>query len=525
VDDVAIAFVGTLDNARDLAHDLERRGTPAMTATLPALLSACFRAYGENMPARLRGVFAGAVTDGESVYCFRDHIGYGPLFYRSDGNGFYAATEAKQVVAGAGIPKEPDLEVVDRIFLHNLDDETPCALRGVRRLPKSTGLLASRDDVRLRRYWQPEALLETARLSSDEIQDRFDQLMNQAVARCITGRDVVSLSGGIDSPAIAAFAAPRHLELAGRPLHALTVVYPKYPSVDERRFVEPLAEYLHIPLHVYEQETNALDDLDRWVRLTDTPFQAASLAHYAEDYRRARDLGFRTVLTGENAEFVFALQWFLLDHYLTHGRFRAVRRSMARRAKGRSCARWRGWSLVSAPMPCGGQKPIGRRKLSTIPTWVDRRKVAEAGSVPSGNVAEVAAGGLSTGVCRSKRKRSAGGVRRPMQAMDGYRPLEFFSAFLRAEVLGSSPKGPWSGPARGRVPRDPRPTGQDVFDESALAQVDYSTLRRYLLAPSYRITGVNYEQLAERLDAQNLGTVDYGWARNLANVHAFLAQW
>lgn len=533
VDGIATAFVGSLDNAQDLAQGLERRGTPATAPTLPALLAAGFRAYGEDLPAQLRGVFAGAITDGERVYCFRDHIGYRPLFYRADGRGFYAATEAKQVVVGAGIPREPDLDVVDRIFFHNLDDETPCALRGIRRLPKATGISADRDGVRLRRYWHPESLVETAKLSSDELQERFNRLMDQAVSRCLTGQDVISLSGGIDSPAVAAFAAPRHLEQFGRPLHAVTIVYPKYPSVDERRYVEPLAEHLGIPLHTYEQEANASADLARWVELADTPFQAASLAQYAEDYRRIRDLGFRTVLTGEHAEFVFGMQWFLLDHYLTHRRFGAARRELsARRAKGHSwvsLARLVARSLAPDPV-MNLRNAIGTPKRSTIPAWVDRRRVAETGSVPvrerwrrlqlSGFVGpglSLEADEVCQAVCGVR-------ARKPWTDIDLWEL--FLSLPAEQKFPDLRPKGLVRDLLRGRVPdeildrRD-----KTVFDEAALAEVDYVTLRRYLLAPNHRLVGVDYDRLAERLNAEQLGTVDYAWARNLANVHAFLSLW
>jgi len=79
---------------------------------------------------------------------------------------------------------------------------------------------------------------------------------------------------------------------------------------------------------------------------------------------------------------------------------------------------------------------------------------------------------------------------------------------------------------RGRVPDEILDRkGKTLFDEAGLAEIDYATLRRYLVDPGHRLPGVDYEQLRQRLDAQNLGTIDYGWARNLATVHAFLAQW
>ena len=51
---------------------------------------------------------------------------------------------------------------------------------------------------------------------------------------------------------------------------------------------------------------------------------------------------------------------------------------------------------------------------------------------------------------------------------------------------------------------------------AALAQVDYATLRRYLVAPQHRLAGVDYDQLATRLDSERLSVVELGWARNLA---------
>ena len=112
-------------------------------------------------------------------------------------------------------------------------------------------------------------------------------------------------------------------ERYGRPLQAISVVYPKYPTVDESRYVVPLADRLGLPLHTYEQETNPLDGLARWTALADTPFPGAAMAQYEEDFRRVRALGLRTILTGEHAEFVAAMQWNTLSHFLTHGRLRA----------------------------------------------------------------------------------------------------------------------------------------------------------------------------------------------------------
>ncbi len=79
---------------------------------------------------------------------------------------------------------------------------------------------------------------------------------------------------------------------------------------------------------------------------------------------------------------------------------------------------------------------------------------------------------------------------------------------------------------RGRVP-DEILDRQDrtYFNEAMLAEIDYQTLRRLLVAPEHRFQGVDYALLAERLRNEDLEALDFNWARHLATAHAFLAQW
>ncbi|MDP9260538.1 MAG: ABC transporter permease subunit, partial [Actinomycetota bacterium] len=58
-----------------------------------------------------------------------------------------------------------------------------------------------------------------------------------------------------------------HLELFGTPLVAITAVYPRLSSVDERQYTELAARRLRIPLHTWEPQTSPLDDLEDWVAL------------------------------------------------------------------------------------------------------------------------------------------------------------------------------------------------------------------------------------------------------------------
>jgi asparagine synthase (glutamine-hydrolysing) len=529
-DGVAVAFTGTLDNAEELARSTGRgqghAGSPAR------LLIDAFQRFGGELPLRLRGAYAAVVSDGRHLVCFRDHLGYGSLFHRRHGRAWYVASEAKQVVAGTGICRAPDLDVVERIFYRGDDDDAmPSALAGVERVPKTTTVISDGSAVRAHCYWNPADLLETAHLSADEVQDRFDELMTQAARRMVTGRDVVTLSGGIDSPAIAAYAAPVHLERMGTPLQALTFAYPDHPSVDEQGYAELVARHVKIPHHVCVHRARLLDRLDEWMRLVDGPVYSMSLPHYEAQYRQARALGARTVLSGETAEYVIDRSRFLIAHLLTHRRPGALlRRLRYEQAQGASLSGL-GRALLSPLVPTRLTARSWQRERGDVPAWVDLRRANEAsvrflvpaadrwGKLQLNPFTACTVNSEAEAICQEVCGVRA---RRPWTDIDLW---EFFLS-LPAEVKFPVPqrKGLVRRLLRGRVPdaildrRD-----KTVFNEAIMADVNYAALDRWLLAPPHRIAGVDYRLLADRLQARDLALGEYRWARNLAAANAFLS--
>lgn len=531
-DGIAIAFSGVLDNLPELAAEVEL--TAEGNTLKPAqVLAKLYQRHGDDMPTRLRGVFAAIVSDRGRLFCFRDQVGFGTLFYRHDRGGCYVATEAKQIVAGSGITKEPDLEVLEQVFYRTYHDRTPSALRGVERLPKATILLAEPSGTRQWPYWIPMSLLETAHPSSDELSSQFEELMTQAVSRCLTGADIISLSGGIDSPAVAAFAAPEYLRKTGHPLPAVSVVYPDFPNVDERRYVELAARDLNLSLTTYLQSANPLDRLRDWAEIADGPIPRAGLPLYEEHYRHIGSHGYRTILTGELAEFVFDTRSYLVTHLLLHWRLAALLRYLkSRRARG---ARWQSIArqLASTFVPTPITAARLRRDRSTTPDWVDPRKANEAAArslVPPKQRWKTLQLGAFTGPGISMEGddicQEICGVRarRPWADVDLW---EFFLS-LPAEVKfpDAHSKSLVRQLLRGKVPDAILDrTDKTYFDDSVLARIDYLTLDRWLIDPDHRIDGVDYGLLRDRLERRNFGIVDLAWAMDLACINAFLSLW
>ena len=528
-DGLAVAFAGTLDNLEDVAR-LGRSGERDEATPASAVLGA-WLTLGDALPNRLRGTFACIVTDGARAWAFRDHIGLETLFYREDGERIYLASEAKQVLRGAEVPREPDVEVVEASFYGDLEDPARCALRGVRRLVAATLLSTDGRSLRTRPYWDPAGLLETARPSASEAAEALRELLAQAVRRSLSGDDVVSLSGGVDSPPIATYAAREYNRRWGKPIPALSAVYPEFPESDESEYIRLVADDLGLPLHTYEPEPQRLERLQYWVDLFDGPWSTWSPEGTAERCRHAQALGASTILSGEFAEQVSAIRAHLLTHLLWRGRFRSVAGQLRSQYGAGVGRRQLAREIREAMVP----RALERRRMRTvngglIPPWIDTDRIArrDMGMAIPARLRWVRAqlpffGGDATGEADVYSHALFGiRARRPWADVDLW---EFFLS-LPAEVMFPDYrlKGLARTAFRGEVPdgildRRTKSYTNQWFEQNG---IDYPSLRRWLFDPEHRVAGVDYHGLRRAVEREDMALAHYLWAKDLATVHAFL---
>jgi len=536
--DMMAAFSGRLDNAAQLHQTLTAAGTETASLAGADIVVAAFRAFGVDAPNRMRGVFAGAVTNGRELWCFRDHVGFRPLFYRDNAEAFFAASEARQVVVGAQLSEEPDLDAIEAMFFGRLGSAGPAALKGVARLAQGTSLHVTRENgVSLRRYWDPESLLETARINAAEARERFLELLAQAAARSLTGNDAILLSGGLDSPAVASFAAPEYRRRTGRPMGALSLVFPHLPSVDERPLIELVAERFGMELHTYVPTARALDDVDEWCRRFGTPVPILSIPEVADAYTRARQLGYRNLLTGEWAEFVFGSPLHLLPHLLTHGRLKPLARLLVNEHhRGKSWNDLTQLLLVTFVPGRLANSYLHWRRLDApdrIPSWLDANKVSEfrGDLVPPSRerwrrLQLLGTEGATISMDAEATCAATTGVtvRRPLADID------LWEFFLRLPAEIKCPDLRFKSVVRdmlwGIVPDEILDRRKKtLFNDHSMTQVDYPTLTRLLVRPRHRMAWVNYDQLAQRIEKREFNRFDWFWATDLARIHAFLNAW
>lgn len=532
------AFVGCLDNDQELRASIvdPRAGSTNPAATTLGL----FEAAQDRIWGRLRGDYAVIISDGQKLWVSRDHLGSSTAFFRVDGSGTYVASEAKQVVAGAGIPREPNFDCLHRAIFGEDEPyfEPTVMIAGVERIPRASYAVFRPGLSPLStRYWDPAPLVGAADINQREAEEQLLVLLKQAGRRSVSGRDVVALSGGIDSPVVAATAAPVYRELTGRSMPALSTVYPHAPTVDETPYIEAVVEQLGLDWHSFVPEYESLSDLTLWTGILDGPLPTADISAIAEFFSKARELGARTVLMGELAELVFDIRQHVVGHLLLHGRWPTAWRHMrGAREKGR---RWRGVVKDFAPSlaPPWIVMPYVRwraRDAAALASWLDpamvpgldRRWDLERPARARHEDVQLyfAMAPSLTGIEASNICAAYYGLhlRRPLIDRDLW---EFFLS-LPAQIKFPDHvrKSLVRETMRGRVPDTVLDrTDKTGFTEDVLGRIDFEALRNEIFGIDFHLKGVNYAIVADRLEQRDVGYEELVVLNRLAGIHAFVA--
>ncbi|MBM3441501.1 MAG: hypothetical protein FJX89_02250 [Bacteroidetes bacterium] len=215
-----------------------------------------FQAFGVNGLAELVGDYAFALYDASThtLLCVRDSMGVRPLCYSILGSDLVFASEPRGILAHP----ETDTALDDAFILQLMAGQPPDAAstfrRGIRHLLPGHMLQWRPEELRihpLRRLTIPA--LQRFRHPAD-YQEAFREQLQKAVACRLPSRGPVGveLSGGLDSSAIAAFAAP--LCTGGTTLHSFTLGGPEgLPGgtvTDEWQYAKAVLAHCGISQHL-----------------------------------------------------------------------------------------------------------------------------------------------------------------------------------------------------------------------------------------------------------------------------------
>ena len=186
-------------------------------------------------------------------------------------------------------------------------DSSTTTFSDIRRLPPAHRLTCSSAGLALQRYWTLPIEEPVYYRDDREYIERFRGLLHEAVAdRLRTNRVSVFMSGGLDSPALAATA----VECLKAPdaVQAFTLVYDWLIPDSERQYACKVAKYLNIPIQVF-----ALDEETAWALpgSIKTPEPAEQLSNPAVRLRYYRSMAThsRVALYGEGPDNALLYDW------------------------------------------------------------------------------------------------------------------------------------------------------------------------------------------------------------------------
>jgi asparagine synthase (glutamine-hydrolysing) len=139
---LAITFNGEIYNYRELRAELEQKGHAFRTETDTEVLLQLYADRGAAMVEALRGMFAFGLWDARSrsLLLARDPLGIKPLYYADDGWTLRFASQAKALLAGGAVSRDPDPAGIIGFHLFGSVPEPFTVWRGIRALPAGTTL-------------------------------------------------------------------------------------------------------------------------------------------------------------------------------------------------------------------------------------------------------------------------------------------------------------------------------------------------------------------------------------------------
>lgn len=297
-----IVYNGETYNAPDL-RELLRRDHLFRTRSDTEVLLHAYEEWGEEMPGKLRGMFAFAIWDGRrrSLLLARDRLGIKPLYYAIAGDWLVFGSEIKALLQAPWLKRELDPEALHAYLSFNYIPAPMSIFKGVRKLPPGHLLRCGGGEVRVSRYWDLDCAPRRTQDRETCARELRELLGDSVRAHLLSDVPVgVLLSGGIDSSAVTALAA---LNSSGR-IKTFSVGFEE-KSFNELRAARAVAAAYGTDHHEDIVRPDAAALIERIVDHFDEPFaDSSALPTFLVSQMAAREV--KVVLSGDGGDETFA---------------------------------------------------------------------------------------------------------------------------------------------------------------------------------------------------------------------------
>jgi asparagine synthase (glutamine-hydrolysing) len=321
-----VVFNGEIYNYVELRDELRKLGLSFTTGSDTEVLAAAWAQWGPQCLERFDGAFAFAIWDADtrSLFAARDRFGEKPFYFCLDKDTLLFASELSALWK-LGVPRRPNDALVYNFitlgYSANPFDAKETFFQDVYKLPAGSLLEyeAGATELSIESFGTIDIDVQEGIDDADALA-RFRVLFSTSVRRRLRS-DVpigTSLSGGLDSSAVAAFCLQ---EASGRYTHkAFTAIFPGFER-DERALSEKVAQHLGLEQHFVEMSAPEVPALmDRVMRHQEEPIATGSpLAQY-KVFEAARAAGVTVLLDGQGADEVLGgydkyFRWYWQELY------------------------------------------------------------------------------------------------------------------------------------------------------------------------------------------------------------------
>ncbi len=368
----AVTFAGFLTNRHQMEQRLEGEEAPPDEAELVRRL---YSRAGADGLAKLRGRFAVIVWDGnrDTLIAAHDPVGAHPIFWAESGLALLFSDSVETLLNRPEVSRDLNRLALADHLRWKWPEPQETFFQAVRRVPPGNTMTDRPGGRDFRRTWNP-APEPVQWATADEV-GQFDERFTEAVEHCFSlGTVGISLSGGLDSVTVAAFAA----EIAARrgvdPPVALSMRFPD-AGVNEEDIQRAVASQLGFKMVMLglDEAVAPLGVLAATLELARSwpaPMHNPWLAAYVALGHLGREQGCSSFVTGGGGD-----EWLCVSPYLAAdlmasldvvGLYRLL--IAGKRSYSMSTAR-----VLRAYLYTFGIRALGRRAYGMAPSLLARR--------------------------------------------------------------------------------------------------------------------------------------------------------
>jgi len=295
---ILLSFNGEIYNFKELKQELAFNYE---TQSDSEVIIAAYLKWGIDFVQHLRGMFAIALLDGDTLYLFRDRLGKKPLFYL-DGNSFIFASEIKALV-----PFLKKIEMDDDALLSYLSFLTPTPpftfFKNIHKLGAGEYLTYKNQQVEVKYYYDILNTTPNIITHKDEAISKLQTTLEDSMSLRLNANVPMAalLSGGIDSATINYYAKKQGLDIP-----TYTLGYKEFAKYDERVNARESAEYLGVTNRQVEI------DQEQFINATESVFESmdeplndpAAIPLYLL-FKEIKKDGYKVVMSGEGSDELF----------------------------------------------------------------------------------------------------------------------------------------------------------------------------------------------------------------------------